>query len=146
MNVTLSQKSPYEPTSVRVDTSFENNVEMGGIRIHSLPVLPHFFEYDTNRCYGVKEVFNPNNKAIGAEAPYPGILGCIVISGLRRRLRLRILILKSYFYFVESRTQDMYAVGDLSGKLGYSVKSQFDIFLPLSGQFSVFHRSIVIYR
>lgn len=42
--------------------------------------------------------------------------------------------------------QDMYAVGDLSGKLDYLKKTYWDIFLPLSGPNSVQHRTLAIYR
>lgn len=42
-------------------------------------------------------------------------------------------------------TQDMYAVGDLSGKLDYISKPEWDIFLPLFGPNSVLHRTIAIY-
>ncbi|XP_065226507.1 uncharacterized protein Rsod [Planococcus citri] len=117
VNVTLSQRSPFDPTFVRADFGWTNDNEIGGLRIHSLPVLRNYYEYKADGCYGIRDVFNPTNKAIGGEAPFP-----------------------------ENRTQDMYAIGDLSGKLGYRIKSNVDSFLPLSGRFSVFHRSIVIYR
>lgn len=42
-------------------------------------------------------------------------------------------------------TQDMYAVGDLSGKLENMNEIQWDIFLPLSGPNSVLHKTIAIY-
>lgn len=74
MNLTLSQKSPYDPTFVRIDIASANRDVLGGIRIHSLPILPHYYEYSTDRCYGIKDVFNPTNKGVGAEAPLPGEL------------------------------------------------------------------------
>lgn len=43
-------------------------------------------------------------------------------------------------------SQDSYAVGDLSGKIGYDSKRSWDIYLPLFGRHSVAHRSLVIYR
>lgn len=44
------------------------------------------------------------------------------------------------------QTQDGYAVGDLSGKVGYSNEKKWDVFFPLRGKHSVAHRSLVIYR
>lgn len=41
-------------------------------------------------------------------------------------------------------TQDQYAVGDLSGKYNYD-NFNWDVFLPLFGENSVIHRSLVIY-
>lgn len=71
-NVTLSQRSPFDPTVVSIDINSSESSEIGGIRIHSLPTLPHYYEYNPNRCYGIKDVFNPTNKGIGADAPFPG--------------------------------------------------------------------------
>lgn len=50
------------------------------------------------------------------------------------------------FLILGEVSQDMYAIGDLSGKLGYSLERTWDSFLPLSGRYSIFLRSLVIYR
>lgn len=48
--------------------------------------------------------------------------------------------------FSGSKSQDFYAVGDLTGKLGYTETTGWDNFLPLSGPQSIFHRSVAIYK
>lgn len=68
-------------------------------------------------CPGIGDVYNPTSKPIAADAALPG-----------------------------SESQDRYAVGDLSGKLGYVAEREWDSFLPLFGKQSVAHRSLVIYR
>ncbi|CAH1405229.1 unnamed protein product [Nezara viridula] len=68
-------------------------------------------------CPGIGDVFNPTAKPIGADASVPG-----------------------------NESQDKYAVGDVSGKLGYAAEREWDSFLPIFGKYSIAHRTLVIYR
>uniref|UniRef100_A0A1B6GD08 Superoxide dismutase copper/zinc binding domain-containing protein n=1 Tax=Cuerna arida TaxID=1464854 RepID=A0A1B6GD08_9HEMI len=114
--VSLQQVSPFGATQVGV--RWDNKPEgLGGLRIHELPALPDIGRTSQRKyCQGIGAVYNPSNRPTAADAPLPGEV-----------------------------SQDSYAVGDLSGKVGYDNKRRWDVFLPLFGRDSVAHRSLVVY-
>ncbi|XP_054261582.1 uncharacterized protein LOC128985759 [Macrosteles quadrilineatus] len=115
--LTLQQISPF--TSTQVSLWWESKPDgLGGFRIHELPATPDIGDTKEHRhCQGIGVVYNPSNKPTAAEAPLPGEV-----------------------------SQDLYAVGDLSGKVGYDNKRRWDTHLPLFGRHSVAHRSFVVYK
>lgn len=73
-NITFSQRSPFDPTTVsyNINSPFIQNV--GGVRIHTLPFIPNYYDYREHKCFGIKDVFNPTGKGIGAGAPLSGLM------------------------------------------------------------------------
>ncbi|RZF36952.1 hypothetical protein LSTR_LSTR004640 [Laodelphax striatellus] len=119
-HVKMEQASPFTPTSISLQWSWTGSSKetIGGFRIHSLPAIPSVARLKKlSLCDGVGDVYNPSKLPIGADALPSG-----------------------------AGTQDKYAVGDLSGKIGYDGEKSWDMFLPLRGRHSVSHRSLVIYR
>nr|XP_018907893.1 PREDICTED: uncharacterized protein LOC109037571 [Bemisia tabaci] len=116
--VVLHQQSPFDPTLIKVNLSLNSDPAFGGFRIHSSPAYPASVASSKSlQCLGSQDVFNPTDKKIKDEALAYG-----------------------------AGTQNEYAVGDLSGKVGYEDGTFWDVFLPLSGQHSVVHRSLALYR
>ncbi|BES96735.1 Copper/zinc superoxide dismutase (SODC) [Nesidiocoris tenuis] len=114
----LEQRSQLTPTKVRLNISRVAEPVLGGFRIHMLPALPPLDNSPhLDRCREIGAVYNPTSKGVAAEAPIPGEL-----------------------------SQDNYALGDISGKLGYAAEREWDCFLPLMGKHSVVFRTLVIYR
>ncbi|XP_075237952.1 superoxide dismutase family protein Rsod [Lycorma delicatula] len=119
-NLTMEQASPFSPTAVVFNWTLTGSTRevIGGFRIHEMPAVPPVGRTTKiTHCVGIGNVYNPTQQAVGAESLYPA-----------------------------SATQEKYAVGDLSGKLGYNGEKMWDVFLPLRREYSVAHRSLVIYR
>lgn len=116
-----------------LETRLRYETKIAAYRIHELPRDPH----DTNHkvgteCVSTKGLYNP--RKLEEKTTPPAGFG----------------------------TQDQYAIGDLSGKLqGRREGTQhqdilagsaklngiyWDIFLPMSGVYSVLHRSIVLHK
>jgi Cu/Zn superoxide dismutase len=126
--VTLSQRSPFDPTWIRMNLTSTSDKHMGTVtkisayKIHELPPVPLPSEnMNENCCLKTGSVFNPSN--IQEDQA--------------------------------SGSQDTYAVGDLSGKHNMWRQEQsfaelsgqrWDIYLPLFGHHSVAHRSFIFYR
>ncbi|KAF5278486.1 hypothetical protein FQA39_LY05975 [Lamprigera yunnana] len=138
-DVTLLQRNQFEPTFLNfnlttakgdLETKLVYSSSVAGYRIHELPMTPaKTVGQIENSCLTTKFYYNP--------------------------LRVNVNILPPNGY----GTQDQYPVGDLSGKLlgrngfvnlvqnGQELSgSYWDVFLPLQGQYSVMHRSLVIYK
>lgn len=86
------------------------------LRLHEMPLIPKTF----------KTSLNSNNSCLG-------IGGIFNPTG------------KSFPAEANRLTQDLYAIGDLSGKFNYD-SSSWDTFLPLFGSNSIIHRSLVLYK
>ncbi|KAL1137771.1 hypothetical protein AAG570_009467, partial [Ranatra chinensis] len=115
---TLEQESILTATKVSLNVTEVAEPVLGGFRIHSLPAIPMVGNDPyLDHCKGIGDVYNPTSKPLAAESPSPG-----------------------------EETQDRYAVGDISGKVGYAAEKEWDSFVPLSGRYSVAHRTLVIYR
>lgn len=126
--VTLSQRSPFDPTWIRMNLTSANEKHTGQViktsayKIHELPPVPlPSVNVNENRCHKTGSVFNPSN--IQEDQA--------------------------------SGSQDTYAIGDLSGKHNMWQQEQsfaelgaqrWDIYLPMFGHHSVAHRSLVFYR
>uniref|UniRef100_A0A146LIY5 Superoxide dismutase copper/zinc binding domain-containing protein n=1 Tax=Lygus hesperus TaxID=30085 RepID=A0A146LIY5_LYGHE len=114
----LEQRSQLTPTKVQLNITRVTEPVLGGFRVHALPALPPLDNAPhLDRCKEIGGVYNPTSKGIAADAPIPG-----------------------------EQSQDNYAVGDISGKLGYAAAREWDVFLPLMGKHSVVLRTFVIYR
>ncbi|XP_034936914.1 uncharacterized protein Rsod [Chelonus insularis] len=139
--VTFSQETPFHVTWVNVSLSPVNDLEtrlryetkVAAYKIHELPREPQNFNLESGaECQTTKNLYNPAN--IDEKTTPPSGLG----------------------------TQDQYAIGDLSGKLqGRKEGSHhndilpgsaklsgiyWDTFLPLSGVYSILHRSLVLHK
>ncbi|XP_046613525.1 uncharacterized protein LOC124301932 isoform X1 [Neodiprion virginianus] len=138
--VTLVQESPFNPTWVNVSLSPVNDLatrlryatKIASYKIHNLPQQPvGNLVRGENPCLSTDSVFDPL-KIHNANTP-PAGLG----------------------------TQDQYAVGDISGKLQGRKEGSYhnivansaelsgvywDTYLPLSGMYSVVHRSLVLHK
>ncbi|KAB0794972.1 hypothetical protein PPYR_11811 [Photinus pyralis] len=135
----LTQRTQFEPTFLNfnlstakgdLETSLVYSSSVAGYRIHELPIAAaKTVGQMENSCLTTKFYYNP--------------------------LKINVNMLPPNGY----GTQDQYPVGDLSGKLlgrnkfvslvegGQELSGQYwDVFLPLQGQFSVIHRSLVIYK
>ncbi|PSN32762.1 hypothetical protein C0J52_15463 [Blattella germanica] len=125
-DVTLIQRSPFDPTWIRMNLTSTRDSLTGSTstvtsyKIQELPPLP-YTPANENPCQKTGSVFNPSN--IEEEQA--------------------------------SGSQETYAIGDLSGKHNMWQQEQtfddlngqrWDIFLPLYGPHSVAHRSVVFYR
>ncbi|KAJ4431919.1 hypothetical protein ANN_20526 [Periplaneta americana] len=126
--LTLSQRSPFDPTWIKINLTSTLNTPTGNLarissyKIHELPPTPlPSTDVKENHCYKTGSVFNPNN--IQEDQA--------------------------------SGSQDTYAIGDLSGKHNKWRREQslaelngqrWDIYLPLYSHHSVAHRSFVFYR
>ncbi|KAK4875753.1 hypothetical protein RN001_012175 [Aquatica leii] len=138
-DITLLQRNQFEPTFLNfnlttakgdLETKLVYSSSVAGYRIHELPMTPaKTVGQMENSCLTTKFYYNP--------------------------LKVNVNILPPNGY----GTQDQYPVGDLSGKLlgrnafaslvqaGQELSGQYwDVFLPLLGQYSVVHRSLVIYK
>ncbi|XP_073970681.1 superoxide dismutase family protein Rsod isoform X1 [Rhodnius prolixus] len=116
--LSLEQESILTPTRAVLNITRVMDPVLGGFRIHMLPALPPIDGSPIlDQCRQISNVYNPTDKGIAAHAPVPGM-----------------------------DSQDRYAVGDVSGKIGYAGEREWDSFLPLIGKHSVVHRSLVIYR
>ena len=122
--VQLSQRSPWDATTLHVQVSGLNQ-QAGGYHVHQYPVP---IAQSDSSADPLSQFCSPT--AVGGHwnpfnAAYPG---------------------------PASGTQDMYEIGDLSGKFGSlsgqrNTTMEFqDWFLPLFGPYSVVGRSIVIHR
>ncbi|XP_014242345.1 uncharacterized protein LOC106662638 [Cimex lectularius] len=117
-SISLQQESQLTPTRVFLNVTKVNDPVLGGFRIHTLPAMPPLDNSPKlDKCKDIGDVYNPLEKGLGADAPISA-----------------------------EHSQDNYALGDLSGKLGYAGEREWDVFLPLTGKYSVAHRSLVIYR
>ncbi|XP_024941705.1 uncharacterized protein LOC107268693 isoform X2 [Cephus cinctus] len=139
--VTLTQDMPFNPTWVNVslvpvnnlETRLRYNTKIASYRIHELPQEPTRSRAQTGEpCLSTKNMYNPL-KIDEKQAPPPGL-----------------------------GTQDQYAIGDLTGKLqgrkeGFNHNDivpgsaklngiYWDTYLPLSGAYSVVHRSLVLHK
>jgi len=116
--ISMEQNSPLTPTRVVLNITRVMEPILGGFRVHELPPIPPLGNSkNREECKGIGEVYNPHHKGVGGDAPFPG-----------------------------EESQDKYAVGDLSGKLGYASEREWDSFLPLFGKHSVAMRSVAIYK
>ncbi|CAK9808868.1 Superoxide dismutase [Cu-Zn] B [Anthophora quadrimaculata] len=139
--VSLMQVTPFDPTWVNIsltpihdlETRLRYATKIKSYRIHELPPDPtKVLNETTEICKTTKEMYNPTNINIMSVPP----------AGFG--------------------TQDQYAIGDLSGKLQgrkegsyhYDILSgsaklsgiYWDVYLPLSGVYSVAHRSLVLHK
>lgn len=139
--ITFTQESPYHPTWINVslnpiddlETRLRYETKTAAYRIHELPRDPLDTENKIgSSCASTKSMFNPG-KIDEKTVPPPGL-----------------------------GTQDQYAIGDISGKLQGRVQGfnhhdilsgsaklngiYWDVYLPLSGVYSIVHRSIVLYK
>ncbi|XP_043258035.1 uncharacterized protein LOC122400578 [Colletes gigas] len=139
--VVLTQVTPFEPTWVNISLTPVNDLEtrlryatkIHSYKIHALP--PKVTETLSNTdelCETTKDVYNPSN--INVTIVPPAGFG----------------------------TQDQYAIGDLSGKLQNRKEGSYhydilpgsakltgiywDTYLPLSGSYSVVHRSLLLHK
>ncbi|KAK9501516.1 hypothetical protein O3M35_012226 [Rhynocoris fuscipes] len=116
--LSLTQETFLTPTRVSLNISRVMDPVLGGFRIHMLPAIPPVDGSPfLDQCSHISTVYNPTDKGLAADASFPGV-----------------------------ETQDKYAVGDVSGKVGYAGEREWDVFLPLIGKYSVARRSLVIYR
>ncbi|XP_066586391.1 uncharacterized protein Rsod [Prorops nasuta] len=140
-DVTLSQENPFDSTWVNISLSSVNDLEtrlryatkVAAYRIHELPQEPaKFLVNNGETCETTRNMYNPTN--IDEKRTPPAGLG----------------------------TQDQYAVGDLSGKLQGRKEGSYhtdilpgsaklsgiywDTYLPLSGPYSIIHRSLVLHK
>ncbi|XP_076244983.1 uncharacterized protein Rsod [Calliopsis andreniformis] len=139
--ITLTQVIPFNPTWVNVSMTPINDLEtrlrystkIKSYNIHELPIEPNQpLNKAAEICATTKNMYNPSNIDV-LTAPPAGF-----------------------------GTQDQYAIGDLSGKLqGHKEGSYhydilpgsaklnglyWDTYLPLSGIYSVVHRSLVVHK
>ncbi|XP_025833804.1 uncharacterized protein LOC108743229 [Agrilus planipennis] len=137
--INLSQNTKFEPTMLDfnlttargdVETKLVYSSSVAGYKIHELPMQPpKTVAQIENACLTTKFVYNPLNVDVNFIPP------------------------NGY------GTQNQYPIGDLSGKLlgrnnasgllpgSQELKGQYwDTFLPLQGQHSIIHRSLVIYK
>ncbi|CAD6211954.1 GSCOCG00003917001-RA-CDS [Cotesia congregata] len=139
--VTFTQETRFHPTWVNVSLSPINDLETrlryetktAAYKIHELPREPLVRTRNSEQeCLSTKAMYNPSN--VDDKTIPPAGLG----------------------------TQDQYAIGDLSGKLqGRKEGSHhndilpgsaklsgayWDTFLPLTGVYSILHRSLVLYK
>ncbi|XP_044594717.1 uncharacterized protein LOC123272119 isoform X2 [Cotesia glomerata] len=139
--VTFTQETRFHPTWVNVSLSPINDLETrlryetktAAYKIHELPREPLVRTRNSEQeCLSTKSMYNPSN--VDDKTIPPAGLG----------------------------TQDQYAIGDLSGKLqgrkdgshhndilpGSAKLSgvYWDTFLPLTGVYSILHRSLVLYK
>ncbi|XP_022116350.2 uncharacterized protein LOC110994148 [Pieris rapae] len=141
-SIEFTQRSPYDPTWANFqlgasDLDYEGNLRfVGSITQYSVRELPprlYEAKYWETMCNTTGGMYNPNNVDL-KNTPPPGL-----------------------------STQDHYAIGDLLGKYKDRTEylnhkyllpglanelsgSYWDVFLPLSGKYSVMHRSVVITR
>jgi hypothetical protein len=142
--LTLMQRTKFEPTFLNftfhsADNSLRNNIEfvknLASFKIHDLPPSPLYAENLHEFCGTAGKMFDPRNTN-GNDTPTP-----------------------PFGY----GTQDQYAIGDLSGKLtgrneneehSYIIQGEtnelngiyWDVFLPLSGKYSIVNRGFSINR
>ncbi|XP_050455769.1 uncharacterized protein LOC126853760 [Cataglyphis hispanica] len=139
--VTAIQETPFDPTWINISLTTINDLEtrlryatkLAFYRIHELPPEPaKTVGITIDSCLTTKKLFNPLN-IIEKTTPPAGF-----------------------------GTQDQYAIGDLSGKLQGRKEGSYhndilpgsaklsgiywDTYLPLSGTYSIVHRSLVLYK